>query len=343
MKTRATLVFLCFLIPASLGCRPQPKDDLAKAEASSNESESASAGSNSTSDSTADGAVGSPASTGDSASNEADIKMPPKDLPAQPDPTEPLEADDASIRILAWNIESDGANPDVIAEELLAMPRYDLYGFTEVRPIEWPAIKDALGDDYFFRYSKSGRDDRTAFAVRKDRFDMGEYFEIDEYEGAVINPGNYRSPFVFELTDKVSGKDFLIVLNHLARGKAEIRQQQCVAFCQWAKAQTKPVIAIGDYNLDYVFETKKGNEAFDIFMGANVFDWVQPVPLIDSNWYDGDGDGLDDYPGSILDFAFVAGDAKQWKPRSQVVVRAGDFPDDLKRSDHRPIELVLAP
>jgi len=43
----------------------------------------------------------------------------------------------------------------------------------------------------------------------------------------------------------------------------------------------------------------------------------------------------------MLDFAFVAGPAKEWTPVCRVLVRDGDFPDDKTTSDHRPIELKL--
>jgi len=43
----------------------------------------------------------------------------------------------------------------------------------------------------------------------------------------------------------------------------------------------------------------------------------------------------------MLDFAFVAGPAKEWTPVCSVIEMDGDFPDDKTTSDHRPIELKL--
>ena len=71
--------------------------------------------------------------------------------------------------------------------------------------------------------------------------------------------------------------------------------------------------------------------------------WVEPEKLVDTNWSDRDDDEVDDYPHSCLDFTFVAGKAKLWHSRSRVIVRDGDFPDDDKTSDHRPVELVTLP
>jgi hypothetical protein len=61
--------------------------------------------------------------------------------------------------------------------------------------------------------------------------------------------------------------------------------------------------------------------------------------MIDTNW--SDDNGVDRYPDSMLDFNFVAGAAKDWKAECRVIVRDGDFPDDKKTSDHRPVQLVL--
>ena len=103
------------------------------------------------------------------------------------------------------------------------------------------------------------------------------------------------------------------------------------------------MINIGDFNMDYSFVTRSGNDAFPEMLRDNVWQWVRPTEFIDTNWSDPDGDGRDNYPDSMLDFAFVAGRAKDWNPVCQVVKRDGDFPDDDATSDHRPIELVLTP
>ena len=96
-------------------------------------------------------------------------------------------------------------------------------------------------------------------------------------------------------------------------------------------------------NMDYDFPTQKGNKAFDEFLTGDVWKWVKPAKLVDTNWSDPDNDGKDNYPDSCLDFAFVAGTARDWKAQSRVVVRPGDFPDDERTADHRPVELIVRP
>jgi hypothetical protein len=86
----------------------------------------------------------------------------------------------------------------------------------------------------------------------------------------------------------------------------------------------------------------EGNRAFDRFTQDGVWQWVRPAELVDSNWADMDPrlpleERTDQYPGSILDFVFVAGPAKEWTAKSWVVVSEGDFPDAGETSDHRPV------
>ena len=77
-------------------------------------------------------------------------------------------------------------------------------------------------------------------------------------------------------------------------------------------------------------------------MQDNVWTWIRPEPLVDTNWSDVDGDGVDNHIDSLLDFSFVAGEAKTWRASSRVIVRENDFPDNDKTSDHRPVELFLS-
>lgn len=110
---------------------------------------------------------------------------------------------------------------------------------------------------------------------------------------------------------------------------------------EWARDQSVAIINIGDFNMDFDFRSQNGNDSFVEMLKDNVWQWVRPVEFIDTNWSDSDGDGNDNYPDSLLDFAFVAGPAKDWNPVCKVIVRVDDFPDDDTTSDHRPIELRM--
>jgi len=105
-------------------------------------------------------------------------------------------------------------------------------------------------------------------------------------------------------------------------------------------------VAAGDFNFDYEFATGRGNPAFDAMLEDSTWEWLKPDPLVDSNWSEDrkkGGPGIDSYPDSILDFVFVANAAKTWRGTSDVIVRTGDFPDDDRTSDHRPIIATFEP
>ena len=244
-----------------------------------------------------------------------------------------------SLRFLSWNVESDGADPQVIGPQLSELGPYDVVALTEVLPQAAASFCDACGKDYNYILSETGRNDRMMLIYNKKALRFVRKYELHD-----INFKNrYRSPLVGQFRDVLTGKELLVMVNHLARGNEKTRQIQAEKLVAWARDETLPIIALGDYNFDYVFETRKGNEGFRRFMKDSVWKWVEPIELIDTNWYDNpeEPDGKDDYPGSILDFAFVAGPAKDWTTSCKVLVRDGDFPDDEKTSDHRPFELIV--
>ena len=274
----------------------------------------------------------------------------PKAVPLTPAPKPPADAEDAangengevmfSVRMLSWNVESDGSDPDTIARELKELGGYDVYALSEVLPEATETFDKALGSQYKGVVSRSGYHDRLAIYYDTSQFEVVKHFELEE-----INfQRRYRAPLVVQLKHLSSGKEFMVMNNHLARGKAEVREKQATQLVEWARTQLLPIVALGDYNFDYEFATAKGNGGFTNMLQDSVWQWIEPVEMIDSNWYDNpeSPDGEDDYPGSLLDFAFVAGPAKAWKKSCKVIVRPDDFPDDEQRSDHRPFELILS-
>ncbi len=262
-----------------------------------------------------------------------------------PKPATPVIAPSATtgftLRILGWNVESGGNDPRVIATQLSQFSSYGIVALSEVHPNSFAIYKNALGDHGIAVMSESGRGDRLLFLIDSRQFQLIESQELNRHEEWMLNEGRHRSPFIAYLRHKETGYEFIVMTNHLARGNAEFRQEQAAGLREWARDQSLPVIAIGDFNFDYNFAEKEGNEAFSLFMQDGVWKWIRPEPLIDSNWSD-DGKGGDRYPGSMLDFAFVASAAKELVCKCRVIVRDGDFPDDDATSDHRPVELIVA-
>ncbi|MCC9602879.1 hypothetical protein LOC67_20205 [Stieleria sp. JC731] len=258
----------------------------------------------------------------------------------QPTSVDPI-TDSKTISILAWNVESDGNDPSVIAEQLNAFNGYDIFCLQEVRAENFDRYTAALGRQFQSINGRTGRSDRLQISFDSERFELLETKELMEHRDFILNNGTHRSPLYVRLQDRVTGIQFIVMTNHLARGNAELRKQQAIGLREWGRDQNVGVINIGDFNMDYDFATERGNSAFLEIFRDNIFSWAKPVEFIDTNWADRDGDGKDNYPDSMLDFAFVPGPAKDRNPVCRVIVRDGDFSDDDSTSDHRPIELKL--
>lgn len=268
------------------------------------------------------------------------------DAPKPPAPStvtqQPVEqVSSVTLAVIAWNVESGGSDPAVIAKQLSELGGYDIYCLSEVDPKTFDQNVTALGSKFTTINGNTGRDDRLQIIFNKERFELLEQKELMEYREFILNNGTHRSPLYARLKDKTTGLQFIVMNNHLARGNADLRTKQAIGLREWARDQSTGVINVGDFNMDFDFRTERGNEAFPEIIRDNIFTWVRPVELIDTNWADNDGDGKDNYPDSMLDFAFVSGPAKDWKPVCKVIVRDGDFPDDKTTSDHRPIELKM--
>lgn len=244
------------------------------------------------------------------------------------------------IRILAWNIESGGSDTQVIIEQLQSdeMPDFDIVALSEVPSNAIGQIGRALGWSY--HGGSRGGEDRLMI-VWSPRFESLEQLELRKVGNTEMPGGNNRSPIYNRLRDRKTGFEFIVMNNHFTRGKEENRNLQAKLIVEWARHIDIPTIAVGDYNLDFDFQTKKGNLAFDLIQTDNIWKWIQPIELIDTNWSDPDGDGRDNYPDSMLDFVFVVGPEARWNVTCEVVVRPNDFPDDDKTSDHRPVMATI--
>lgn len=279
----------------------------------------------------------------------------------------PATADD--FRILSWNVESNrpGQPPvsdaTTIAAQIVDMAKAEATQFSilvlsEVQPNTFETFKLAaakgLGHPIDFVTSASGGfgdADSLMVAVDTTRFEIRDAIELHRYAGISGNFNNdasasepgalrARSPLAVRLADKLTSRTFWLIANHLARGEADLRTDQAKMLRKWAEDSPEPMIAAGDFNFDFDFRTQTGNAGFDAMIDGNVWTWLKPDPLIDSNWSDDrriTDRRVDRYPDSILDFVFVANGATGWQGKSIVVIRPGDFPDTDRTSDHRPL------
>ncbi len=249
---------------------------------------------------------------------------------AQPAPAPP------DLTVVGYNVESGGADIAVLRKQVADMQGVDLWGFSEVEDEDWARELDKgaeTGENAAFDVvlGASGQKDRLAIAFNTDRFELVKKFEL----GDINIEGKVRAPLVIQIKDRAcNNTEFLFMVNHLYRGSDEGRHKQGELLNAWARTQTLPVIAVGDYNFDYLVE---GGDQGSRDLGYNnmtkddIWTWVRPATL------DTTTAPNRRRPGAVLDFIFASGNAKKWPATSEIVKLPGEFSDREKMSDHRPI------
>ncbi|QDS97760.1 endonuclease/exonuclease/phosphatase family protein [Adhaeretor mobilis] len=258
-----------------------------------------------------------------------------------------LSAHAQALDIISWNVESGGADPEIIAQQLAELPRADAYLLQEVDARDIGryafAVREKHGKGYKYFVTSLGGRDRLAIIVDGTKFHIRSFSELMSYKKYRLNDFGHRSPLVTHLERKSDGQELLLVTVHLARGNEDLRKEQATGLSEWAKAQSFPVILAGDCNFDLDIINKRGNASYDAFLATKVWQMAALDEEIDTNWDDRDGDGVDNYPNSRLDFAAVKANGKPLTTKSYVIVRPGDFPDTEATSDHRPLFLNVSP
>ncbi len=247
-----------------------------------------------------------------------------------------------SISILAWNIELGGSELATIQQQLEELAPFDILALSEVPKKSSSDFTKRWGNEAS-RIGEKGGEACLMLTWNPDKFEKIQSQELTRINDQEFAPGIQSAPLVAQLRHKRSSTEFIVVMNHLTRGSEELRKRQATLLVDWAKQQSLPIIAVGGYNFDYDIPTKKGNAAFDAFLSDATWQWIEPKPMVDTNWADRNRDGKDDYPDSMLDFSFAAGPATQWTLESKIIIREGDFPDNEKTSDQRPIRTTVTP
>ncbi len=237
-----------------------------------------------------------------------------------------------SFSVVSFNVNAIDAEFPTLKKQFQRMGAIDLWGLSEVDPDWAPKLKQIFNEAQFdLVMGKSGREQRLAMIINKDKFSIVRFFELEE-----INPkGKVRAPLVAELKLKSSGLLFYLMVNHLYRSDNEARVMQAKQLNAWAATQKLPVIAIGDYNFDWSLKDGTRDVAFDEMAKGDVFDWIIPRKLVPTH--------CSRYE-SILDFVWVSGVAQKWQAQSQILFSHARYcPDTYQKSDHRPVKAIFLP
>lgn len=243
--------------------------------------------------------------------------------------------DNSAITVVTWNIGLDDADLTVIADRMAAFEGVDLWALQETNAAAGAALEAAAeageNADFSRHLGASGNDLRLLSLYNADRFEL-----IDAWEEDSINTtGNARAPLVLALKDRQTGVIFYFMNNHLYRSRDDERHKQAQLLKSWGEGGSLPVIAAGDYNFDW--DDNRGavdhDLGYDLMTADGAWQWVKPATIVPTQCTDSLPCTYDD----VLDFIVTAGPAQGWRAESEIVVAPGDFPDDARKSDHRPV------
>lgn len=257
--------------------------------------------------------------------------------------------------VVTYNVESDADTiPDRVADTITAIVRSSLippalWGLSEV-PSEEAARQyaAAAGDGFEVIVGTTGSRDTLAIAYDPARLEL--------VEGSVTEltaSGGSRAPLVAEFGVLSNGSTISIVNNHFNRGNADRRNTQAEFLRDWIERQTRPTIALGDFNFDYAIdldfvqpercrqvEIAAGNEAFQLFTASDAIRWLEPDCLTDpAIACPPTGTACDPCFNSILDFVFLGASARDWPGRSQILRPSSDYceVEGAGGADHYPV------
>jgi len=240
------------------------------------------------------------------------------------------------LQVVVWNVESGDADPALVAERVAAFEGVDLWGFSEVADGSWlDAFERAagIGEGSTFEsvLGTTGGGDRLGIVWDTAELELLAHDELHEmsYEGRV------RAPLVGHFRITASGEEFLFVVNHLYRSRAANRHEQASMLNAWGKRQRLPILLGGDMNFDWSIATNgaERDRGFDNLVRDDVFVWLRPQRIVKTQ--------ASTRYNSILDMLFTCGDGPWSDLECIIVVEPGDFPDDARKPDHRPVAVRM--
>ncbi len=250
------------------------------------------------------------------------------------------------LTVVGWNVEQ-GYKPEAeitwIEDRLTEIDRVDIWGLTEISREYVDEYTSAIEADEGSPFAAVVSEmthgtDLMAVVYDADRFEKLWHAELVGFNYALSKNTRFqRPPLAVHFKDTVSGQHFVVMVNHLARGNEDHRHTQAERLQQWGSKQNIPIIAVGDYNFDWDVENGDSNhdEGYDLMTSGGFFAWLRPGTLIRTQCSPTNAGGC--RYNSVLDFVFVANEAKQWQGVSEIMVKEGDFPDDDIKADHRPV------
>lgn len=241
--------------------------------------------------------------------------------------------------MVCWNVDSGGADAQLVALRIARFQGVSLWGLCEVRDERWAQLfTQAAGENEPGNFAgilgPTGGSDRSCIIYDTTQFELVASFEInwqDRLWYCAKMPA--RPPLVARLRHRASGQEFFFMVNRLYGCQTD---RQAAALNAWAAGRTIPVVAAGTYDFQYDPDTgplcPAGQQTLMALIADGVFHWLAPDNPV----------GTLDWNRDIIDdFVFLANTRGRLQGQSHIVVDPGDFPSDEMTSDHRPVQATL--
>lgn len=232
----------------------------------------------------------------------------------------------------SFNINSANTSATTIARQMSEQKEIDIWGISESCH-EFPAkIKPILKQvgDYEVVNGSTGRDkNRLQIYYKQNKYRLLSHLELDN-----INKFNrVRAPLIAKFLDIETNKEFFFMVNHLYRNDNNARLEQAQQLNVWAKQQSLPIIAVGDYNFDLSpYNPNDRGPGFDALIKDSTFTWIMPSLLLPSQ--------CSSY-NSILDFVFISNKVVANNYSSDILYPEDGYCKNSKYSDHRPLIAMI--
>ncbi|WP_444997830.1 endonuclease/exonuclease/phosphatase family protein [Aliikangiella sp. IMCC44359] len=243
----------------------------------------------------------------------------------------------SEIKVISWNLESDGAQISTLVQSFDQLNDIDFYGFSEVDPLWVNKLLSAAEKNENISYAsilgETGGSDRLQIIYNSSQYQLIDTIELNH-----INlGGGVRAPLVGHFKNKATNKELLVMVNHLYRSKKSKRHQQATMLNQWAAQQSLPIIAMGDYNFDWDVNNGANNhdKGYDNMIKNNTFQWVKPQKLVRTQ--------CNQKYNSVLDFVFISKELTNPNNIAKILFQETSYctTGKYQKSDHRPIYAVI--
>ncbi|QDU80101.1 hypothetical protein Pla110_18230 [Polystyrenella longa] len=272
----------------------------------------------------------------------------------------PTVASAEEYRGIFWNLESGDSDPQQLARQMTEKGKIDFWGFSEVENqrtldiLERALEKASPGIDYITKITEEGNEDRLALIYNSQRFTAvpysgqakvddigGQFFEVDEIN---IN-GRIRPALGVELKSS-TGAHFVLLVQHWKCCGGEglpLREKQAIQLNAFAQRSPQlPLISGGDYNILF----NRGGMRQTAFRELqDHWQYLSPRTRIGKSQHEFGSHSR----GAILDGVFITHRPQDWTLRTTImerkgleeVNRGGEFQDNSRDSDHRPLLVVI--